>query len=302
MVISIYDVWDDAADLHAGYVDKIISAALSGSIKSPFLRALLETKAETIVKGTPDQLRTLVQRVEASLKTMPAGARTLFRDESAIVFDYSKFSKKSTAGWNAYELCKASKYILCPYCQQSYAFTVRKVKGGAFRPTLDHYFPKSRYPYLALSLYNLVPSCYTCNSSLKSTKNFYSNRHLHPLWDAEDVKFGLTADCLANWRNTGKMDMKLNIDKSRNAKVEKTIETFLLRERFAVNESMLNTYLEAVELWPPERIEEIRRKAGLLYFSERIALNFDVANYRNEVLGKIRKDLYELMRAHQVKR
>jgi hypothetical protein len=291
------DVWDDAADRHATYVDQIISAAISSPVKSTLLMRLLQTKAETIAKGAPDRLRALVQRVEASLKVVPESERTLFRQESAKIFDYGKFSKKNTPGWNAYELCKTSKYILCPYCQQSYAFTVRKIKGGAFRPTLDHYFPKSRYPYLALSIYNLVPSCYTCNSSLKSTKNFYSNQHLHPLWDKETVKFSLTASCLAEWRNTGKMNVKLNIDKSSSSKVEKSIETFLLRERFSVNESMLNNHLEAVEAWPPERIEEIRGKLGLFNFSERIALNFDVRNYRNEVLGKIRKDLYDLMRA-----
>jgi len=33
--------------------------------------------------------------------------------------------------------------------------------------TLDHYIDKGKFPYLALSLYNLIPSCYTCNSKVK---------------------------------------------------------------------------------------------------------------------------------------
>lgn len=33
--------------------------------------------------------------------------------------------------------------------------------------TVDHILPQSMYPYFALCLYNLVPTCYTCNSKLK---------------------------------------------------------------------------------------------------------------------------------------
>jgi len=41
--------------------------------------------------------------------------------------------------------------------------------------TLDHLLPQSEYPYLSLSLFNLVPSCYSCNSKLKNDKKIYSD-------------------------------------------------------------------------------------------------------------------------------
>ena len=41
--------------------------------------------------------------------------------------------------------------------------------------TLDHILPQSEYPHLSLSLFNLVPSCYSCNSKLKRDKKIYSN-------------------------------------------------------------------------------------------------------------------------------
>ncbi|ANF52922.1 hypothetical protein A0O34_21420 [Chryseobacterium glaciei] len=36
--------------------------------------------------------------------------------------------------------------------------------------TLDHILPQSKFPFFSLCLYNLVPSCYTCNSKLKGSK------------------------------------------------------------------------------------------------------------------------------------
>ncbi|QZT37636.1 hypothetical protein K5X82_01790 [Halosquirtibacter xylanolyticus] len=36
--------------------------------------------------------------------------------------------------------------------------------------TLDHFMPKAKYPCFSLSLYNFVPSCHTCNCTLKVDK------------------------------------------------------------------------------------------------------------------------------------
>ena len=33
------------------------------------------------------------------------------------------------------------------------------------KPQIDHFLPKSDYPYLALNYYNLIPSCIPCNMS-----------------------------------------------------------------------------------------------------------------------------------------
>lgn len=38
--------------------------------------------------------------------------------------------------------------------------------------TLDHVLPKTDYPFLSLSLFNLVPCCSPCNSKFKHTKKF----------------------------------------------------------------------------------------------------------------------------------
>lgn len=51
---------------------------------------------------------------------------------------------------------------ICPYCNRSYIYTL---KQASVRPQYDHYFPKSLYPYLALSMYNLIPCCAICNTA-----------------------------------------------------------------------------------------------------------------------------------------
>lgn len=59
---------------------------------------------------------------------------------------------------------------VCPYCNHNYTLTVNdNLNSINFRPEFDHFHPKSIYPILALSFFNLVPSCSVCNG-LKSNK------------------------------------------------------------------------------------------------------------------------------------
>jgi hypothetical protein len=39
--------------------------------------------------------------------------------------------------------------------------------------TLDHFYHKARHKFLSLCLYNLIPTCYACNSKFKGTSEIY---------------------------------------------------------------------------------------------------------------------------------
>lgn len=51
---------------------------------------------------------------------------------------------------------------ICPYCGRSFIYSVEE-NGTTVKPQVDHFLPKSKYPYLALSYFNLIPVCQTCN-------------------------------------------------------------------------------------------------------------------------------------------
>lgn len=77
---------------------------------------------------------------------------------------YDSFSDSD----EAYEILKIINANVCPYCNRQYTFTVSK-KGLRTRPQFDHFYPKSLYPYLAISVYNLIPSCPLCNMGKSSS-------------------------------------------------------------------------------------------------------------------------------------
>lgn len=62
----------------------------------------------------------------------------------------------------------------CVYCNAQYAVSYKKGKTDRSTPyrttyTLDHWKPKSKYPYLAVAFYNLYPCCAPCNQA----KSYY---------------------------------------------------------------------------------------------------------------------------------
>ncbi len=76
------------------------------------------------------------------------------------VFRYKTFSKNT----HAVKLLEDMDVNVCPYCNRLYTMTLTG-NDGKSRPQFDHYKSKSQYPYFAVSLMNLIPSCALCNQS-----------------------------------------------------------------------------------------------------------------------------------------
>jgi len=75
---------------------------------------------------------------------------------------------------------KNFNFRTCFYCNKDFItnFDADKFESNKEVSTfqLDHFYDKGTYPYLALSFYNLIPSCPTCNSSkVKGSKNTFEH-------------------------------------------------------------------------------------------------------------------------------
>lgn len=91
----------------------------------------------------------------------------------------------------ANDVLERLKIRTCPYCNRNYTFTVKSSSSAAgkkftTRPEFDHFYCKSKHPLLALSFYNLVPSCSICNHG-KATDDIGVN----PYFDVFQSKFGI---------------------------------------------------------------------------------------------------------------
>lgn len=69
---------------------------------------------------------------------------------------------------------------VCPYCNRNFINPIYKEHslGGDNKnqsPDIEHFFPKSIYPFLSLSISNLLPSCAFCNKIKSDVDTFREN-------------------------------------------------------------------------------------------------------------------------------
>lgn len=77
--------------------------------------------------------------------------------------------------WDSAELIRKSGIRYCPYCNAETVYVIPKSEEANgeddYRSALDHFLPRSTYPFLGLSIYNLIPSCTRCNTSYKQKRD-----------------------------------------------------------------------------------------------------------------------------------
>lgn len=303
VLVNIGHVWDLAKSDHVKYVLGRISqyrqACLPSFAAALFDEFLNNCGSHLAIGSYAEQIKT-IRYVKNLLRKMPEVIQNDFMNLCRHVLSYDHFSEYRSKGWGAYALCKKSTEMLCPYCQQSLCFTV-DTASGSFRPQLDHFFKKSEYPYLAISLFNLIPCCGICNSSLKGAKDFVKNKHLHPFFDREEIAFLIDPATLVQHSNTPSALLDILVDESKlSAKGKNSIATFLLKERYRIHRAYISEFVDGLQAWcDPGRIEEANRIifSGSSYvLTEKRAIGFDQNQYSREFLGKIRLDLLHKFR------
>ncbi|MCM1142281.1 MAG: hypothetical protein NC453_27235 [Muribaculum sp.] len=100
------------------------------------------------------------------------------------------------------------------------------------KPVFDHWFAKSEYPLLSLSIHNLIPSCTVCNSSVKGTASMDINSHIHPyIVEPKEVDFTFRATKTA----TAQPEWELKIARKAGSRIDNTIKAFALDEIYALH-------------------------------------------------------------------
>lgn len=103
--------------------------------------------------------------------------------------NFCNHKKSGTKDKYAYYIFKKLNVRTCPYCNRHYTFTIHQggKKGDkcfCCRPEFDHFHIKEKYPFLAVSFYNLVPSCHECNHGKMTEKCA-----INPYFEGFNAKF-----------------------------------------------------------------------------------------------------------------
>ena len=188
---------------------------------------------------------------------------------------------------------------VCPYCNRSYVFTLRK----GTRPQYDHDFPKSKYPYLCISMYNLIPCCSVCNS-LKHDEDTYHTPFIYPYEDAygKQAVFGIGANDIETWlgaadRYEVKIRYSSNIGAELKSRIEHAAATFKIEELYGKHRDYIRDILRTAYVYNDDYFEGLLAQYPNLFHNKQEAQNFVFLNYLDEddwgkrVLAKLTHDM-----------
>lgn len=171
----------------------------------------------------------------------------------------------------------------CPYCGRAFTTTVKRAKEGYIRDNqLDHHYPKSRYPWLALSIRNLIPVCATCNR-LKADDD---RRILNPYEEAmgDDYRFRTHPDGGLGYL-VGARDAEDTFSISLDVMDEATVETDVGRRAATQIEMLGINELYSVHRGHVCEIFRQRYVFGLPYADSLVSSLPDLFHTREDVLA-----------------
>lgn len=251
-----------------------------------------ENNLRDVLIGTPDVLDKI--KLKFSTKKTKASIKALINYDAFTETE----SDKTFRFYHGYNLAEKLDIQTCIYCNRLYTHTIITEKRKFIaRATFDHWFPKATYPLLALSFYNLIPSCNVCNSSVKGSDLLALKSIFHPYWKhkspkkqldfnfAYDLEDHVKAVSVLEHRNKFSGDsleaMQLDIIyKSHNQEI---------RELIYLKKAFSSSYLRSVEsiLKKPLSTEEVYRLAFGVYLEDEHLIKRPLSKLKKDILTKL---------------
>ncbi len=288
---------DDLEDIIDTYVQKV----------KPYVRLevfrtqdkkYIEDNLDAILRAKPHEFKKFINEsrnvTRSKLKAAFVGSQKRKINRSGNYSGYNKFSSKGTTPdtYNGYKLAKALKVNVCPYCNKNYTYTVIKNKKNIVRPQFDHFLNKAKYPILALSFYNLIPSCSDCNASIKGRKEFKLDTHLHPYIDDFNAikKFSTDEELLSlvsvsdNFKIT--FETRDNVDTDLEKKADKIIKDFALTELYNEHKDIVLELVDIYRAYNGASIENLFNETKIFSEKEDILRLITCGYMHDKDLGK----------------
>lgn len=308
--------WEDATNAPTGFYNILNDSITENLLKSKYSdiyncfydsKGILDkAKVKGFLKADKAQMEkyiTILGRYNSKIPADEKASKELLEK----VFRYDTFSTRKVA----YSIMHKMDVRVCPYCNRQYTVTL---KNSKVRPQFDHYFPKAEYPYLALTLFNLVPSCSICNLA-KSSLNTMIEPILYPYEEefGEKVIFRTKMHKGASlikylYGLTDDFDVKImNPYRILKKEIDMQIKTLHLEELYNEHKDYIRDIAKSHYINSEKRAKELHKMYPLLFKEEVDVINtFYMNDIRKEnwgkrPLSKLTKDIYDELGIHKAR-
>lgn len=275
-----------------------------------FKDLLTESKIEKILTGKPDELLDLWNSEFLKFKNSKiiikkhVNKKTTYPRVSLIslIFNYTSFRNiKDKKKYSGFLHAKKLGVECCPYCNRNYTTTHATFKDKKVFPEFDHFYHKSDYPLLAVSFYNLIPSCNVCNTHFKGSKDSISENLFHPYTVLKPNAFNFKfvpddVESLYGKKDNFKLEFKIN-DLTNKTSLQNSFDFFGIKEIYEMCHSDLIKEIINKKLTYSNSYLEIIRNTYGISFEESYRILFETY-YEDDMhhvrpFSKLKKDIFD---------
>lgn len=306
-MLSIYksDI-NNLVQLHSSLILKWVTARIERKLATNILlKNELLTEISSILSGTPTNLLALSQKFNLLFPkvTIQVKGRPKLVNNQILtsIFNYTDFRKKF-----GFQFSKMLGISCCPYCNRNYTTSheTSQIRGAIKKlvfPEFDHFYPQSEHPTLALSFYNLIPSCNVCNTHFKGSKDPITYNLFHPYTKVKKTHFSFkffpsNYGGLIGKDHYIKLDFDFNETNAINDKLKATITFFDIK---AIYEKCHSEIIKDIIDKRITYCDEYLRRLQIEYkidFNEAFRILFETYYNEEDIhkrpFSKLKKDIY----------
>lgn len=270
---------------------------------------LNEKKIKEILSSKPDELQKIwnleFKKFENSIiRIKDNRKKNTYKNVNLIllIFNYSAFRDITAKNkFSGFLLAKKLGIECCPYCNRNYTTTHATIIDKTVFPEFDHFYHKSSYPLLAVSFYNLIPSCNVCNTHFKGSKDSITENLFHPYTELKPNAFNFkfipgNVESLYGRKDNFILDFKIN-DVGNKTNLESSLDFFGIKEIYELCHSDLIKEIVNKKLTYSKKYLDIIRDTYGISFEESYRILFETY-YEDDMhhvrpFSKLKKDIFD---------
>lgn len=197
-----------------------------------------------LLTGTPPKLKAFINLLHSDY--IKIASKKVYKPNSTKGKRRKQTFAKGLLQAMGYENYRESKLVelsrmlnikVCPYCNHNFTLYIdildildKTNMKGLFQ--FDHFYDKSDYPYLSMSLYNLIPSCPSCNHQKRTTQlDLRYNPYFKAISDEFHFKVVDSFQLRSGKMGADKIDIKIERNASRQG-IDELQEDLHLEEQY----------------------------------------------------------------------
>jgi 5-methylcytosine-specific restriction endonuclease McrA len=265
--------------------DLLADKKLKGT-KRLYVKELVRV-SDKLITSTPSELKKLRAAFDViiSANTMKAKANKAFRGKILSALGYSLRRSDFYPKYFQELGIKA-----CVYCNSQLTVSIdsthktnpiRKKVDAKFQ--VDHFLPKSHYPCLSVSLFNLVPVCASCNNS-KSTSEVNFPFYVDNVTNPSSFKFSIDLKSKATYLLTrNNQDIKLSFHEPKViAPIKSFKDVFDIPGIYDTQKDVVEELILKAEVYTPEYKSNLVKAFPKIFTDTKISNRLIIGNYSEE--------------------